>query len=282
MESKRMSNYIIPNLFEQGSVSSFFSEFVALNSHKKSFSQRSFSMKIGWPISCISDFVSGRRNLTVERAIQFGDFVCLSPIDLEMLIYLAIDDTFPDKRILNTIRTKKSKNQIELPVDDLLLSASSLLILLAILWLKEDASLENIILVAKERHISAEDVESLLEIFVTKGHAEFHDNIYQLNLDSFSHFTEKPEVITKLGREFNDFLRMFFENAKGPSFINNSLLILHESKFNEIAERAIAFKNWLMEISREDAKLPRTEYTRIYQLDINLTAITNSLKEANT
>jgi hypothetical protein len=278
-----MSHYIIPNLFEQSTVKQFFLEFIAANSVKVSFSQRSFSMKIGWPISCISDVLSGRRSLTLERAIQLGNFLKLNPLDFEKLIYLTISDSIGDPEALKRIKTGQvAERGTPIVDDDLLTSAKTMLVYEAIRWLGEFATLEKVSTIANERRIDHESVKLILQALIEKKMIAKNGSIYQVlkpgctsDVEVNDKVPEKKSSPGKLWQEFAEFQQIFLEDPKSHAFFCSHLLIMSKSKFNEVREKMNAFNNWIMENDLKDADIEAFDDARIFQFDLNLSPIVN-------
>lgn len=80
----------IPPLKKYDSAKSFFQDFYQVN--QPDMTHRSFAMEICWPSSLLGDIMQGRKPLTVNRAVEFANFMKLNSIQCEHLIILALKE----------------------------------------------------------------------------------------------------------------------------------------------------------------------------------------------
>jgi hypothetical protein len=275
-----MSLLTIPSLFDQSDASSFFATFVAANAHRKSFSQRSFSLKIKWPISYIPDLIKGRKKFSIERAIQFGNFVKLDPIDFEKLIYLAIASSHDKEENLGRIKSIKSGEHRENAFNAKINSAKVMLVFTGIGWLKEFATEKNIFDLVAERNVSVEETKAILKFLLEDKIITVKDSVYiplmhELSIDTAT----IPSGDYTLWLEFLKFQEIFYAKkpAKFSSF-SSWLVVLENSRLEEIKKRMDAFRHWIIEISNIDEQLDSSANTSIYQFDFNLCKLTTDEK----
>jgi uncharacterized protein (TIGR02147 family) len=271
-----MTSFTIPNLFEQENAGSFFANFVSVNSHRKNFSQRGFSTKIGWPVSFLPDLIKGRKKFSIERAIQFGNFVKLDPVHFEKLIYLAIADSYEAGENLQRISGLKTFVQYD-NVSENLATAKASLIFMSVQWLQSFATEKNIIALAGERKISPEETRLILNLLVESKVIEKSGSIYVGLVNELSlNFVEKtPDTYMKYWKEFADFHKIFLENTTGPSIYSSAFMIVEQSAYEEIKSKILAFRNWLLEMSNSASNLDPSVETCLYQCDLNLTMVTS-------
>jgi Domain of unknown function (DUF4423) len=273
-----MRHLNIPSLFEHTQASSFFAAFIALNSHRRSFSQRSFSTKLGWPISYIPDLIKERKKFSVRRAIQFGNYVKLDPIDFEKLVNLAIVSTYQDEESLNGVISPRKNNFAYDTNNEEVNSAKVMLVFSGIQWLQEFATEKKVISLAKERNIEAQETKMILKYLVDKKLIEKNGLVYRnlqktlaVNYDGI----EKDDYT--IWQEFVEFQRIFYEKIPpSPSCFSSSLVILDNSRFDEINAKMAAFLNWIVEVADVDQQLGSAADTSIYQFDINLAKLTSN------
>lgn len=74
---------------------------------------------------------------------------------------------------------------------------------------------------------------------------------------------------------FASLFASFFRNAPlfGPALYNSAFVHLDVSRFEEVAEKIVALRNWILEISRIDEAVTLDRDVRLFQLDFNLTPI---------
>jgi hypothetical protein len=278
-------NYLLPNLFESKNASEFFAQFIEMNLSDKRFSQRSFATRIKWPSSYIPDVIKGRKKLTVSRAIQFGNFVKLGPIDFEKLIYLAIYDTTSETEGLERITALKTpENPIETD-DKELVDIRIFLIFVCIHWLKGEATLEKLITLAAAKKIGVEELNSVLTLLLAKNMIEKNAaGRYSTRAEGILIYSGAALQDYKIWQDYADFQRQFFEKPTGPAAFGSNFVIIEKARFKDIADRMMAFRKWIVEISRVDALLPSEVETGMFQFDLNLTPVmsTEQMNEAKS
>jgi plasmid maintenance system antidote protein VapI len=82
--------YKLPKVQDFKNALGFFSEFYQLNQIEKS--HRAFAEEIGWPASLVSDIMHQRKNLTLNRAVEFAHFFKFNGVEQEYLVMLALQD----------------------------------------------------------------------------------------------------------------------------------------------------------------------------------------------
>jgi hypothetical protein len=82
--------YTSPKISNFQVASEFFREFYKQN--HPALSHRKFAAEIGWPVSLLGDMIQGRKRLSINRAIEFSNFLKLDSVQCEHLILLSLKD----------------------------------------------------------------------------------------------------------------------------------------------------------------------------------------------
>lgn len=247
-----------------------------MNARVRGFSQRSISTKLGWPVSYLPDLMKKRKTFTIKRAIEFGNYFDLNPIDFEKLIYLSITDSGLIKNEdMQKIVSTKSQVRYKPTEDFELLSASTFLIFESVRWLQGKATLQVLIDLALKKDISADLVLESVRQLTARKLIEKKGNEYRVMQDFLMSDDYGPanETIKKFHQQFSMLQHKYFEDPIGPGFYNSAIVHIERSRYDEIVNRMAAFRNWIFEISKKDAKLPQKDDVRLFQFDINLTAL---------
>jgi len=270
----------VPDLFEKKNAYDFFYEFLEVNSSKRGFSQRSLSAKLGWPVSYLPDLMKKRKAFTIKRAIEFGNYFHLSPIDLEKLIYLAIVDSGQAKSD-QLQKIKEAKQPIRL-LDDKnfeLMNVAILMTFTIICWLKGTATSEIIIEAGQKKGFSEELISECivklikLEVVIKEGERLLPTREY-LFTDERDSNKELNDLNIGINEQFMAMQgKLFSGELFGPFFASSAFVLIDKKRFKEIADRMVAFRNWIFEISKEDGKLSLDQDVRLFQFDINLTSL---------
>jgi hypothetical protein len=269
----------IPDLFEKKTAHDFFYEFLEANSTKRGFSQRSLSAKLGWPVSYLPDLMKKRKAFTIKRAIEFGNYFHLSPIDFEKLIYLAMVDSGQAKSD-ELLKIKAAKEPLRY-VDDKnfeLMNVATLMVFTIVGWLKGTATTEVVIEAGLKKGFSAEVIQEclakLMKLNVIQKEGEklvpTREYLFTDDRDSSKELTD---LNVGINQQFMTLQGKFLEAPFRPCFASSAFVLIERSRFEEIADRMVAFRNWIFEISKNDGRQPLDKDIRLFQFDLNLTSL---------
>jgi uncharacterized protein (TIGR02147 family) len=265
----------MPSIFDEKSASSFFKKFIELNRDRKGFSQRAVSTRLKWPVSYLPDLIRGRKPLSIQRAVQFARYFKLSPIDMEKLILLSLHDQKMIDSLENaSLKNTKSQTRKNAPEDLDLLDAHLLLVLECIRWFKGQATAEGLSELLKPRGLTEKDILKSIKILMKKDLIQKENEHYKTTSkailgDDFDSAANDAQM----HKQFASMTMEYFNQAFGPAVYNSAFVHIERSRFEEIADRIVAFRNWLLEISAIDAQKEVHEDIRLFQLDLNLTPI---------
>lgn len=271
-----MEKYKIPSLFKIETASQFFKEFIELNKIKRNFSQRGISQKLQWPASYIPDLIKKRKKFTLSRAIQFSHKFDLDTIDMEKLIYLSIFDMkLLEPQELAKLKKNKHNFRHEPTQDFDLLDAKIFLVLECVKWLKGTATFEKIKDLTSRQGLSEIDIVNSLEMLKHKKIIKIIKDKYSILQDGIKSDDYNPTAfqVAQLHITFSQFFQSFMKNPIGPAVYNSAIVHLDREKFEQIADKVIAIRNWILEIANKDGKLGTEKDVRLFQLDLNLVPI---------
>lgn len=263
----------IPSLFEVTTASEFLKNLIALNKDRRGFSQRGLSTRLKWPSSYIPDVIKGRKKFTIIRAVQLGRYLSLDAIDLEKLILIAVADLgYISQAEAHRLQEIKSPKRTAPTKDSELLDAHVFLVLEIIRWFKGHATLDDLNQLVQVQGLKSQDVLRALRILHRKKIVTVKNKRYiakDLNLMSDDILGDDVKIHT----QFSEFFRNFLRNRFGPAVYNASIVHCERAKFEQIADKITALRNWLHEISAKDQMLSAEKDVRLFQLDLNLTPL---------
>lgn len=270
-------NIILPDLNESGSARDYFQLFVLQNKHQVFFSQRWVAKELNWPVSYLPDLLKGRKKFTITRALQFARRFRLDSFDMEKLIFLAIQDLHPDLvSILSISHKNKSKIRKSKTCDLDLLDAKTLLVMEYIRWSKGQITKAKLLELVSRQEVTAEEVLAALKLLSNKGlvsckNGKFSSPGNPIFSDDFdSHNSQEDRIIHE---QFSDFFKIFLRKKIGPAVYNNAIVHLHRRRFEELADKLVSLRNWILSTAEADGKLPFNEDVRLFQLDLSLTPL---------
>lgn len=273
-----MNNLVYPSVYESPSIQDFFSQFVVLNQDKVFFSHRYFASKIRWPISYLNDLIKGRRSLTISRCIQLIEFAHLDPIEAERFVFLCLKDNLSEKQ-KGLVDSKLPKSRgAELYEDathaDLIHQQTTLLVFSTLYWAKKALSAAELIKLTPLFHLEEAKVQASIQFLIEKDVIRVGPGNEIKFLKSHLMLDElySPEINT-LHQDFAKSTVAFYSHFQGPTTLNCGFVELSRSRFPEIQDKLLAFRNWLLDYSMEYAThnpKKRLDETLLFQFDLNL------------
>ncbi len=259
----------------------YFKEFYEFNKQKyPNFSYQYFSNKAQWPNSLLGDIINERRGLTVGRAVQFISALNMDHLDSEHLIYLIFKGSNnPQVKSFFSEAIQKKFNfdhYRELEVKDLAFKDIDYLgVFELLLWAKEKLSPEKVCqLLGLSSSITPEKVTLIYSKLEEVGAVKFHpDNSIEALVDSVFYSTSGEEdKLEWLFLQFSKNNRAYSKKWYTPHVLNTFYLELPMDRMEEILDKMIMMRNWLMELSFEMREKKKTEKKEglVFQADMNL------------
>lgn len=244
----------------------YFDSFVKQNSAlDPKYSLRFFSSRLDWPRSLISDVIAGRKNLSVERAVQFARSIGLSAVDTELLVCLALKESTNDetRSYFETVakrqfdaRVKTSGEKLE-PLSD---PVEYLVVLAYLLFKGKVSDIEKMsadlytwpdLTPAKINKILTElQQRKLVTRTITFVWTPLTND---LERDVALASGVSLQKSTLMG--FAENICRFSMAPQGPFFAHTGIFPLRAHLFDEYFKRSVALRNWLDAASR-DADAP--------------------------
>lgn len=268
-----------------------------LNRTSRVGSFRYYAQKLNWPISYMNEVISGKKKLTLNRALQLGLFLKLDAVDIERLIYLTLKDSEEDN--IRTYFSNKvsmegktegyfnisEKNQ---PAeDDMMLVGEEIFSDISLLAIADVIALrrgqvtpqEIIKLLYSFPELQDEEVlESKFRLLESKGIIQ---RKYQgTKLVGFSHsnkrlaFSIDRNTVRHMAQYADNYSRIICaERPRG--WITSGFVILSKDRLGEAKKRILAFRNWLLSLENEVIKNPdyNSKDVAVFQMDVNLISI---------
>lgn len=271
----------IPDLFSKKTAYDFFYEFLECNASEPGFSQRALSAQLGWPVSYLPDLMKKRKAFTVKRAVEFGNHFRLGPIDFEKLIYFALFDSgLATESELERISAAKTPERQYDSKNFELLNVATFITFEAIRWLQGFATIELLKEIGAKKRFEPDVIAECVAILLKLKAVRQDGDRFSIQLDDLfadERGVEAQQLNQNINHQFALMQSQFFSaDFFGPCFGNSSIVLIEKSRFNEIVDRAVAFRNWIFEISKGDAKLALEKDVRLFQFDLNITPLLNA------
>lgn len=269
----------------------YFKDFFVENKVRDAkFSYRVFANLLNWPASYLSDLSSGRKNLSVTRALEFANYFKMNNAQKEHMLWLALAHS--PKNQSDQLLQEKSKTdpnpslyQKEAGMDQVLWS-DIVWALRLMTWKKKRLSVREIEENFEIPGISSLRMQNALDRIEKEKYLQWDDNGELIEGSpltaapaEFDHSTTKgdaPYQGIELHRDaVNNFLT-FIENPQSPSTYHNHPVVIPRGQFMPVAMKLIELRNWIDELSRQhlaQSKSPSTD-SYLMQLDLNLFPLT--------
>lgn len=290
-------SFQVPDVNEHKDSCSFFRRFVEVNRNaNRKFSTRFLAKRLAWPASYLTDLTSGRKSLTISRAVQFAKVAELDEFSTERLILMAIRDKEDPvaKQYATAALSSRYEETIfaDAPVTGAPFSeVETLAVLDLLLWLGEipevaaikkmlptfaswsDQRLREIV-----QFVSA---SGLFEVDEKSGRLrQVHD---YLQFDSFLDGANRRSrgLIHKQYAE--NFIR-FCDSISPPLDLNSGFVALTESQFEVLRHKLLILRNWLFKAAQHNQGSGSKGAALLYQYDFNVFSIVarDALSETGT
>lgn len=263
----------------------YFGEFFAINKVRNSkFSYRSFAEEIGWPTSYLPDLVSGRKKLSIQRALQFAEYFKMNNVNKDHILWLAVHrsprgstetaEAFNLRTNPNHLLYKTNE-----PHDSFLLY-DTIWVSRLLIWKKKKMTAEQILNEFEISSVPEKRIQNALEsierqkIITWNPNGTLKEKAPEMP-GEFDHANTKGDKLFEglnLHKESTlNFLR-FIDAPQAPSTYHTRIVAIPKEQFIPVAMKLIDLRNWIDELSRqhlnESSEPEKTSH--LMQLDINL------------
>lgn len=278
-----MSTLQLPKLAEHHTSALYFQELFELNKKlDPKFSHRSFAQILEWPVSYVADLIKGRKQLTVNRALEFAQFSNLNILDFEKFIYLALAE-HPTEQVRDCFKEKLAKrfrknpdiyNQTTVPQKELFEEIEIAAIFEVLKWARKRLPSDEIKkLLFTFPRLTTERIDEIVHLLAQKNIIEIQNGEMkilktQMILDEFNTADNGIRINGEYGKNFV----RYTENPIFPALYTSGFLEIPKGQFNEVARKLLEMRNWLLQYSLENNLKEKTSLgsSFVYQFDINL------------
>jgi len=267
----RMAKIKIPSVFSFVSAKEFLSAVSDLNVGSPGYSQRSLAKRLRWPVSYIPDVIKERKPFTVSRAYEFSKVFQFDTVATERLILLAVLSQNPEVNVrLRPYMQAGFSGRRSETTDPDILDFSFTLVFESIRWLRDKASEANVLKLLALQEIDAKEIALAIQTLLKKGLVSEQDGILRPNLECFDTDDMDFEQDASFHLDMVRNLTHYFEKKKiGPASYNSGFVHIGIEQLPEVINRLLAFRNWLLELSLEEAK-KGTHDSRLFQMELHL------------
>lgn len=251
---------LVPDLKNFDNYTDFLNDFFRLNKESNSnFSYEYFARRIQWPKSALADAISGRRNLSVRRAIEFTNFLNMDALDTEIFIFWAIkkDNDLPENVTKLFTHHQVSSNKVvanQAPettteVGSQIFCAVHAFLLHTNTRPSTKHIIENLPFIP---NLTEQQVEDCLNVLEKHGAIVKNDDGNYSILDKKFYIYSKrsknlePSIISSLKTAIQ-FYKSSRANTKSRSFAHFSTIRLKRSKFDEIKRKLADLMEWMQQ-----------------------------------
>lgn len=287
---------ITPDIQNYQSIRDFLRDLYEINkaeSAKTSF--RFFAMKLKWPVSLLNDIMSGRKRLTISKALELGLFLKLDAVDIERLVFLSLQqsedkDTFEffskklkeeldNRSYFSTAKVKEPFPEDFQIIDESIYSDISLLAIFDIIaWAKGKITPERIgdLLYTFPELRNPEVMQQKIKRLVK---AKLIEPIFKKDqVEGFKYnskrlfFVVNPQTAPLMAQYAENYKRMV-QNPDAKAWIGSGFVMLSQDKILEVKKRIVAFRNWILSLDSRAANQDHGNQKLLFQFDLNLFSI---------
>lgn len=268
-----------------------------LNRTSRAGSFRYYAQKLNWPISYLNEVISGKKKLTLNRALQLGLFLKLDAVDIERLVYLTLKDS-EEENIRGYFSNKVSMegktegyfniSENEQPAEeDMMLVGEEIFGDIALLAIADviamrrgKVTLDEIVklLYSFPELQNADVLEKKLSLLESKGIIERKYQGSKLVGFGYSNkrlaFSIDRNTVRHMAQYADNYSRIICaERPRG--WITSGFVILSRDRLGEAKKRILAFRNWLLGLENEVIRNPdyNSKNVAVFQMDVNLISI---------
>lgn len=256
-----MSKILLPAPARFKNYREYFSDFIEKNSKNKSFSQRSFAKKVGWPVSYLNDLVKGRKHLTVSRVLQFSKLFDLNSLHVEKLMgwmmQEALESHSSEKDFFETKVKPKQKAIVtgNLEEKGLEFNPEILSVFEVVQWKKGKVTpfqIQKLLYLYPK--LSTEKIKNYLHLLERqKIIRKSKTGEYELLMKSFfwDHFGKLSAL--QIEQLYHENYVCWLKAPKGPARFSSGLIEVAEEDFPLVQEKLDQLRNQLLTLSRKTA-----------------------------
>lgn len=287
-----------PDIQNYSSYQNYLSDFYKLNRKSNGVgSYRFYAQKLKWPVSYLNEVITGKKKLTLNRALQLSRFLKFDGIDVERLIFLTLKDS-EDSTIKNYFTQKVMKEghtQGYFDITEKKTSADKNMFLVTE-EIFSDISLLAIadVIVMNRGQIGLSEIAQLLYSFpelkdsqilikkieVLEKHGIIKRKIIQKKVVGFDYrneclaFSIDKKTVKHMVQYAENYIKII-TSPQPKGWITSGFIKLSKDRLSEAKKRILAFRNWLLELETEVMNDPNynEKNVLVFQMDINLLSI---------
>jgi uncharacterized protein (TIGR02147 family) len=240
-----------------------------------------FAEKLGWPLSYLPDLLSGRRDLTLRRAIELANKFELDSLETEKVVLMALADSevgdvgdFFKERAEN--RFRRNQYQVDKTTKNYFYRLDLLAVFSVLKLAKQRLTGEELrsqLLILPE--LTAGDLASIIEEVIALGMIEFEPETGKMTSCRglfVSDSVNERETTYVVHSEYLNLQKQFMDQRLNiPFHFNAGFLSLPRRHLDEISRRFMELRNWLISINQESLKREtHTQDCDVFQFNLNI------------
>lgn len=279
---------IIPKIKKFNSCSEYLKEFYEANKkNNKNFSFRLIAKKLKWPISYLPEVISSKKNLSIQRALEFAAYAKLNSNDTERLIYLSLHSSLtPElKTIIENQFLKMSSGEIfksTISAEDhkIFLHLESLAIHQYLNYHSGKLDIKHLLnSLVTFPNLTEEKVQQIIELLLVKGiikevgKNQFvvikQEIFFDQDAPGNEHNEEIHKRVLKVESEYANIYQRFLEKPFGSGCFFSGFLQIPNDKLEEANDKIFQLRDFLINLSNETLKMEKDK-KKVYQFAAHL------------
>lgn len=254
----------LPVLMDYDDYRSYFRDLYRINKEKRRlFSYRLFARKVRWPVHYMHDVISGKRKLTLRRAVEFIRVAKLDAFETERLVFLVLADS-DDANVAafagSQLKARSPRQGDDVGVLDEQNPFEKGLDFIAMRelykWAGRLLPPAAIVRLLYSRHLSEAAVEALTRGLRDKGwiSIDAEGRVEVTDEMIFRHRHSKNAEVAASDLEYVDNIARFLRDKRSPGLRFTAFTQLPLARIPEIHAKIVSLRNWILEIGLETGK----------------------------
>lgn len=264
----------VPRISDFTDYRAFLTALMVSNQSKRFFSHRFLARKFGYPVSYLNDVISGRKSLTLNRAIPLAKALRLDELDTEYLIILVLQENHqaPVRQYFSGfLQQRYRRRNVDYIKDeekryfDIFIFA---LQTYAVGKRESDLRANALHDLYTFTGLTNERIDKAMSILLEDGHLEVdREGVYRERRKAFVQAENLLPGAEGIHVQYAQNFVTYCDYRLGPATMNSFFKTIPRSRFIEVREKILAVRDWLRNLTFNEEQGAEQV---IFQCDLNV------------
>lgn len=287
-EGQKVMGMLIPKISDYSTYRDFLVALMEGNKPRRFFSHRFLARKLGFPSSYLNDVISGRKSLTLNRAISMAGTLGLDILDTEYLVILVLQESHsePVRQFFSQYRRQRYvRDRSEYLADPKGRYSDIVVFALQAFAIGKRATevgrraLEELYTFSG---LTPGRINAALDVLRSDGLLEIdRQGIYRGRQNPIVQNENVQRGVEYVHVQYAQNFASYCNYRLGPATMNAFFTRIPRERFVEVRDKLLAMRDWLRHLSFEKAGDEHID-TPVFQFDLNLFPITRPPEREST